>query len=153
MNFLFSHINFYPLLIYFISLIPNTFVHCQPDKTSLFVNIKGLQSNQGKVLILLFNNSSGFPEDDQKAYKSFEVTIENKYAGELFTEIPEGKYAISVLHDSDGDGEMKKNGIGHPAEPFGFSNDPSIFFGVPSFGKCSFEVKAGIENTVTINLK
>lgn len=125
----------------------------QSQTTSLTINIQGLESSEGKVLILLFNNSSGFPEDDQKAYKALELPITNKNASKLLEEIPAGTYAISVLHDEDLDGKMKKNRLGFPAESFGFSNDPSILFGAPSFKKSSFEVKPGKENKITIKLK
>lgn len=141
--------------ILFISLISLfTFSQPEPPKegTTLSIDIQGLESNDGKVLILLFNDDGGFPENDQLAYKILELPI-NKQLVKVVEDVPEGIYAISVLHDADGNGKMKKNGVGFPTEAFGFSNDPSILFGIPSFKKCSFEVKADKKNYVTIKLK
>lgn len=34
-----------------------------------------------------------------------------------------GSYAIAVFHDVNGNGELDRNFIGLPSEPYGFSND------------------------------
>jgi uncharacterized protein (DUF2141 family) len=50
-----------------------------------------------------------------------------------------GRYALSIFHDVNGNGLMdKKSLLGIPVEPFGFSNNPSIGFGAPSFEACAF---------------
>ena len=139
---------------YLLSILLYSLLMFSPTKSSdLSITILGLESNVGKVLVLVFNNSNGFPEEDKKAYKILELPISNKRASGSISEIPAGTYAISVLHDEDGDGQMKKNGVGYPTEGFGFSNDPSILFGAPSFEKCSFEVKEGASKQIRIKIK
>jgi uncharacterized protein (DUF2141 family) len=50
-----------------------------------------------------------------------------------------GTYAIAVLHDEDGDGDMDRDFIGLPQEGYGFSSGARPGFGPPSFGDASFE--------------
>ncbi|MEP1087668.1 DUF2141 domain-containing protein [Algoriphagus sp.] len=141
-------------MTYLLSVFVTASLLFTPTKSSkLEINIVGLESNSGKVLVLVFNESTGFPEDDSKAYKFLELSISNKTAKGSITDIPAGTYAISALHDEDGDGKMKKNGVGFPTESFGFSNDPSILFSAPSFEKCSFTVKEGTPKQISIKLK
>ena len=51
-----------------------------------------------------------------------------------------GKYAISIIHDENNNDKLDTNFIGIPKEGFGFSNNPRIMFGPPSFEKASFEI-------------
>lgn len=141
MNYLLSTL----FLIFFL------FSPIEPSMLSITVN--GLESDVGKVLVLVFKDSEGFPEDDQKAYKTLELSISNKRATGSISDIPAGTYAITVLHDEDGDGEMKKNAVGFPTESFGFSNNPTVIFGAPSFEKCSFKIKEGTSKQIRIKLK
>jgi uncharacterized protein (DUF2141 family) len=53
--------------------------------------------------------------------------------------LPKGKYAISIFHDTNEDGELSTNFIGIPKEPYGFSNNPKAKFGPPSFEQSLFE--------------
>lgn len=141
-------------MTYLLSILFSIFLMFSATKSSeLSINIRGLESNVGKVLVLVFKDSDGFPEEDQKAYKILELSISNKSASEKISDIPSGNYAVSVLHDENGDGKMKKNGLGIPTEGFGFSNNPSILFGQPSFEKCSFWLKEGTSKQVKIKIK
>ncbi len=47
-------------------------------------------------------------------------------------DVEQEEVAIRLFQDLDGDGELDKNALGMPTEPFGFSNDPVIRFGPPS---------------------
>ncbi len=47
--------------------------------------------------------------------------------------IPPGRYGVAVFQDRDGSGKLKRNFIGLPLEDLGFSRDPSLSFGPPSF--------------------
>ncbi len=57
-----------------------------------------------------------------------------------------GTYAIAVLHDEDGDGDMDRDFIGIPQEGYGFSSGARPGFGPPSFDDAAFE--HGTDRTV-----
>lgn len=66
----------------------------------------------------------------------------------IFENVPAGIYAVSVIHDSNKNGELDSNFFGMPKEGFGFSNDAMGSFGPPTFEKAKFIVSASLTITV-----
>ncbi|TDQ19421.1 uncharacterized protein (DUF2141 family) [Algoriphagus boseongensis] len=119
--------------------------------TKLLIQIHHTKSDQGKIRILIFSSEKGFPDQPEHALKSYSITPKNK-AGELLVEdLPEGKYAVSVIHDEDGNGKLNTNAVGYPSEKFGFSNNPKVYFSIPSFEKVAFQLTKEAK-TILINL-
>ena len=54
--------------------------------------------------------------------------------------MPPGRYALQAHPDRNGDGLVGRNMIGVPTEGVGFSRDPSMLFGPPSFEAAAVEV-------------
>lgn len=103
--------------------------------------IKGAKSNSGMILVLIFNQEDGFPEEPKKAFKALSLPVSNLSTRVVIEDLPVGDYAISVFHDEDSDGQIRKNDFGMPIDTYGFSNNPTSFFGPPSFSKCAVPVK------------
>lgn len=59
-----------------------------------------------------------------------------------FADIAPGTYAISLIHDENGNGKLD-TAIMIPNEGFGFSRNPTITFGPPKFKSASFPVGNG----------
>lgn len=60
----------------------------------------------------------------------------------VFQDLIAGQYIVYVYHDINDNEMLETNGLfGKPSEPYGFSNNPSVFFGPPKFRKCIFELK------------
>ena len=106
--------------------------------TTLTLVIHQLRNQKGKVCVALFENEAGFPQDDTQAIRNdcFAIT---ELPMSVDFEVPYGSYAVSLLHDENQDGELNTNMIGIPQEGIGFSNDPRIIKGTPSFEKTCFE--------------
>ena len=66
----------------------------------------------------------------------------------VFENVPPGTYALSIIHDSNENGELDSNFFGMPKEGFGFSNDVMGTFGPPSFQKASFTISTSMVLTV-----
>jgi uncharacterized protein (DUF2141 family) len=116
---------------------------------TLNVNLNGLDSTKGSLRYLLFNSSEGFPDHAEKSLKQGSVSADHT---ELkISDIPPGSYAFTIFHDENDNNKLDTNFIGIPKEAFGFSNNPKILFGAPSFEKCEFEVKE--DKTITIEMK
>ena len=49
--------------------------------------------------------------------------------------MPEGEYAVVVVHDANGNNQLDNGFLGFGAERFGYSNNP----GQPLFGRNSFD--------------
>ena len=110
-----------------------------PQKNGeLSVDIEGFRSDEGKAIISLYAAGGGFPDGIERAWQTQSVIIESGHVHVLFTGVPYGEYALSALHDEDGDGQMKKSWLGQPLEGFGFSGRPEYNFGPPAFADTSF---------------
>jgi uncharacterized protein (DUF2141 family) len=66
--------------------------------------------------------------------------------------VPPGRYAAVAYHDENANRDLDVNFLGLPEERFGFTNDPVLLLGPPSFKDCAFDVgNKGV--TVKIRLK
>ena len=118
-------------------------------KLTLVIN--ELRNQQGEVCIALFSDKDGFPKDDEQAICNDCFVISERPMSTSF-DVPYGRYSVSVLHDENKDGELNTGFMGIPKEGIGFSNDPRIIKGTPSFEKTSFDFTED-ERTVEVTVK
>jgi uncharacterized protein (DUF2141 family) len=74
-------------------------------------------------------------------------TVEASIAG-----IPPGQYAVAVYQDVDGSGRLKRNFFGMPQEDLGFSRDPKLGMGAPSFANSAITIDNG-NNRIILTLR
>ncbi len=117
-----------------------------PGMSQLSVKITGLQSQEGQVVIALFDSRKNFTK---KATQSAALSIKAKSAEWTSELLPPGEYAIALYHDENGNGRMDKNFLGIPREDFGFSRNAKPSFGPPKWKKVAFRLNPGL-NTQTI---
>lgn len=110
----------------------------QSTQTNLQVSISGASSDVGSIRILVFSKPSGFPDQVKQAVRSISLNPKSGKASFKLTDLPAGTYAIGVIHDLDNNGKLSTNAVGYPNEKFGFSNNPKVYFGPPSFEKAAF---------------
>ncbi len=110
---------------------------------TLNVNITKLRNNKGHVLISLFKEGAGYPDEPEKAFRKEKLVIKDNKASHVFTGLPAGEYAIAILHDENDDLKMNKTWLGLPKEGYGFSNNVMGTFGPPSYSKAMFSVNTG----------
>jgi len=104
----------------------------------LEITVTNIRNSTGTIKWAVFKNETQFNKYDEyvdagyvKA-KQGSITITTK-------NLPDGNYAISVYHDENNNSEIDFNFLGLPTEGFGFSNNPVIYFGPPSFRECCFD--------------
>lgn len=114
----------------------------KPEGFSLKIEVNGLRNSEGTVLFALYNREDAFPDEHyKKYYRKLSGKIVCGASMVTFENLPEGKYAVNILHDEDDDGKIKK-GIVLPKEGIGFSNYQSIsIFNRPAFSKASFNLR------------
>jgi uncharacterized protein (DUF2141 family) len=120
---------------------------------NLKVTITKLDSNNGVVLVSLFKEGSGFPDDAAKAFGKEKGYIVEKSATIIFKSVPPGSYAVAILHDENNNQKMDKNMLGIPKEGYGFSNNASAPFGPPSYKKASFTHTGTKQTEIQIKTK
>jgi uncharacterized protein (DUF2141 family) len=104
---------------------------------SLTLVVPGLASNEGKVIIALFDSAESFGQDDAFLRSAF-VEPENQQAVWTFGDLPFGEYAFRLFHDENGNEKLDTNWVGIPKERYGFSNDARGKFGPPSYEAAKF---------------
>lgn len=112
--------------------------------STLTVNISALRNAQGKVMVALYKDPAGFPDTPKNAFRKELVDIDAKAltAKAVFPDVPHGSYAVAVLHDENGNGDMDKNMLGIPKEGHGASKNPEPMMRAPKFEEAQFSMTA-----------
>ncbi|MEM1327421.1 MAG: DUF2141 domain-containing protein [Bacteroidota bacterium] len=124
-------------------------VHTQ-STYDLTVEVKGIETLEGNIMICLVSDKNNFLDGGCKRGKSIpanrstvEVTFEQSAAG---------YYAITLFHDENSDQQLNTEGLfGMPSESYGFSNNPTLLFGPPSFDRCRFKLSE--DQVIQVKLK
>jgi uncharacterized protein (DUF2141 family) len=124
--------------------------HAQEATGELTLTFPALASNQGKVLIVIYDSAQGW--GGGKPVRGAMASAADALPNAKVSALPPGTYAARVFQDIDGDGKMGMNPFGLPTEPYGFSNGAQSNMGPPSFEAAAFQVKAGA-NVQSIQLK
>lgn len=111
------------------------------------VSVTGLRSVRGQVLVCLTTNPKAFP-DCSKDKSSVRMAVKAADAGNFAVHAPAaGTYAIAVVHDENSNNKMDV-AIFLPREGFGFSRNPTITVGPPSFQSASFAVAGDMRQAI-----
>ena len=104
-----------------------------PSPVRLFVNVENVRSSQGLIAVTLY-------ADDSRRFLARRGSL---YVGRvparagttrICIHLPRtGVWGLAVYHDVDSDRRFDRSSVGLPAEPYGFSNNPRVLFGLPSF--------------------
>jgi len=104
---------------------------------TLQVTVHGVRNDHGHVRIGVCRKDEFLSE----------VCVHNvvvpAHTGDVSASIPNiapGEYGIAVYQDEDDSGKLKRNFLGMPKEALGFSRDPSLRFGPPSFASSAITV-------------
>jgi uncharacterized protein (DUF2141 family) len=103
------------------------------------VKITNIRSSQGEIHVGFYKRGENFPAHESKHYKkivkpsfgTMDVAVED---------LPNGEYAIAMIHDLNGNDRLDTNLFGIPKEPYGFSKNFKPLFSAPDFDDCAFEL-------------
>jgi len=109
----------------------------------LEVEVNGLRNAKGVLHLCLTRNSKHFPDcaADPAAIKQSVDAGRAKLV--ILNGVPGGEYALSVFHDENRNRKLDTV-LKIPREGFGFSRNPTIRFGPPSFNQVRFNMPAGL---------
>lgn len=128
-----------------------SFSENQAETYTLTVKVENLRNSKGVVQFALYNKDNSIPDEDYKKYYRLEkAKIVNGKSEITFKSLPQGKYAVNILHDENNNGKIDK-GLLLPKEGIGFSNYQSIGLrNRPNFSKASFLLNADKTIDVTV---
>jgi uncharacterized protein (DUF2141 family) len=115
------------------------------EASELVVVIQGLESGDGELQIELFGPAqrSSFPYAERGVLAELRIPARMLLApgaSVSLGELPPGSYAIAVVHDANGNGDMDFDLLGLPKERYGFSNGVRPRLGPPSFDAAAVKV-------------
>lgn len=100
-----------------------------------------IRKASGELRLAVCRDAAEFP---YQPFRSVVIPKADYLSGHQLTfrlELPPGTYAIAVLDDENGNGELDSNWMGIPQEGFAFSNNikPTLT-GPPSFQACKIDL-------------
>ncbi len=104
----------------------------------LVLTITGVSAEKGDVLIAVFATESGFPDNPKKAVRLAKGKPSSGKAVIVLDDLPPGKYAVSVFHDTNNNEMFDTNFLGIPEEGYGVSNNALNTFSPPKFKEAVF---------------
>jgi len=110
-----------------------------PHAGGVVATVTGLRSTKGQVLACLTARPKAFPGCDKDPAARTLIVPADKQVELDFGLVPQGRYAISIVHDENANGKLDKN-LFIPREGYGFSNDAPVVMGPPSFANAAFDV-------------
>ncbi len=114
---------------------------------SVEVNIDNISEAKGLIHVAVFTSAEDF---EAKTNPVFEKSISPKSTADIRFRIPvsaEGFHGVALYHDLNSNGELDKNMLGIPKEPYAFSNNPAAKWKAPGFEEIAFAPR-DMENTV-----
>ena len=117
----------------------------------LYVDVEGVKKAEGLIAVTLY-------ADDSSRFLAKRGSL---YVGRVPARAPRtsvciylpstGVYALGVYQDEDSDRKYDRTSVGLPAEPYGFSNDPAVFLGMPRFSSVRLSVpRDNMRTSVTL---
>lgn len=102
----------------------------------LKITVTNIRNDRGFVLMALHKPGKNFIGE---RFMSVKLTAQKGQVAGVFSNVPPGTYAVSVIHDANGDMKFNKNFFGKPVEGLGFSNNAVVKSVPPDFQEVSFE--------------
>jgi len=113
------------------------------------VIIPNVEHNKGYIDIKIYDSKDSFLKEDEAVEAVRKKVNKGKVVVPL-TKIHEGKIAIVIYHDEDGDGELKTGLFWRPKEGFAFSNNYNPK-GPPKFKKAAIMLEHGVPVEIELN--
>ncbi|MHB0753903.1 DUF2141 domain-containing protein [Polaribacter sp. M15] len=123
------------IIVFIFSGISSTIA--QEETFDLTVNISGLNSDKGTLMVAVYNKKEDFLK---KQFKGNLAKIKNKKSVVVFKNLPKGEYAVSFVHDENDNKKMDTNFLGIPKEDYGCSNNATGFMGPPKYDDANFQL-------------
>jgi len=124
----------------------------EPGRAPLTVSVSGMRSDKGNITITIYpDDASHFLDGAYKLARQM-VPVTLPVTTACFVLPAPGAYAVALFHDENDDHHLNTNALGIPTEGYGFSNNPTLYFGPPGLDKVRFALHAG-DNPIAIRMK
>jgi uncharacterized protein (DUF2141 family) len=119
------------------------------NAADITITVKGVRNAKGRIAALAFVDGKGFPDRVAQARTQAIVPAQAGEVTMVIKNVPEGKVALTILHDEDGDGRLKRNLIGIPVEGVGMTGKP-LGNRSPRFEEAIVEIQGDQQREITL---
>lgn len=125
------------------------FVPLFANAATLDLTISDVRGDEGQVMLQVSSSGAEFTGESEPPTVSI---MQRAQRGSMAMQLalPEGTYAIRVMHDRNGNGELDTNFVGLPKEPFGFSNNVVGRLGPATWQDAQFDLS--VDRVLNIRL-
>lgn len=116
----------------------------------IVVQVSNFRNNNGNCTVCLYNNAGAF-SGKGVPLRTLKVAVADRAATVVFDNVPDGTYAVSVIHDANGNNRFDTNFLGIPTEGYGASQNNLPFAAAPKFEDNKFLVAA--TGTILLNIR
>jgi uncharacterized protein (DUF2141 family) len=109
----------------------------------LELEITGVRSDKGHVLIAVYREGDGFTETKSSAFRKEVIPATVGTMKVEVKDLPAGTYALAFIHDENDNLKVDTGFLGIPVEGFCFSRNAMGLFGPPSFKDAAITHVAG----------
>ena len=110
-----------------------------PDRSgTLIIELTNIKSAEGIIWIGIYDSEVNYMIKEKAIVEGFDV----QQTGTLqmsISDLKYGTYALALFHDINGNGELDRNLIGIPSEPYAFSQKPKSKWRLPKFHEVKFD--------------
>lgn len=110
----------------------------ESEEGILYLEIKNVEHSGGTIWIGVYDSEEDFLNKEKAVLKGFEV----KRSGKVQIPVEHVKFgpcAVAIMHDVNSNGEMDRNWLGIPIEPYAFSKKPRSKWRLPRFKEVVFD--------------
>lgn len=129
---------------FYLSALSLAFFSFSASAHELSINVENVKSTKGFLYVSLHSSESTWMKQGIQGQK---LPMTEKTVNVIFKDLPAGEYGVTLYQDENDNGQIDKNAIGIPTEPYGFSNNGGSF-GPPSFNDSKVALNENKEITI-----
>jgi uncharacterized protein (DUF2141 family) len=118
----------------------------------LSVRVVGLATNGGNVYVAVHKEATFLQDTSALTSMVLKPVGDKKEVNGQLEPLVHDTYALAVYQDMNENGQLDKNALGIPTEPYAFSNNPVVKWRAPTFKDAAVRLNQ-TEQSISITLK
>lgn len=118
------------------------------ESISLTITVEGASPDTGQFFVSLFDSKEAYLKNP--VYETVAEVDQEGSGTVTFKNLEPGEFAVSVVYDENGNGELDTGFMGIPKELVGFSRNAKGRFGPPAYEKVMFRIRKDSDITIQV---
>jgi uncharacterized protein (DUF2141 family) len=123
-----------------------------PDQVRLQISVSGMHTTKGRITISIYPDVAAEFLHGRYKLGQQHVPVVLPVTHACFVVPTPGDYAVALFGDEKNNNHFEVTALGLPAEGYGFSDNPRLYFGPPGLGRVRFPAHPG-DNQVTVRMQ